>query len=307
MTLDSGSTSRGRPCSAQSEGNVPPATPLDRHTGRVALATSDQVLPPSDPGGVRERDATHPAGSRDSGWRSPPWGSGEGELRPLVGEALSTNEGRAILRSYSESKCSSQEPGGERDAWLRRVGHLTKAFRAERAMYHRGRARYMLDIGRLSTAEYHLKRSEGQRRRFENVMSCGSREVVISCQDCGYQQRKSTARCGHHRLCLTCRGHRARRYRVKIRIARRRVLEEFETRRKARGLRLDWRERLMTLTIPHSGDVIRDLKVLPEAWKLFRRWLWDFFRHEHRLDQELLKHVCYVRVTEVTGEPDREK
>lgn len=159
----------------------------------------------------------------------------------------------------------------------------------------------MLDTGRTSVAAYHLRRAEGQRKRIENVLSCGTREVVLACGDCGHQVRRSTARCGHHRLCPICRGHRARRYRLKIRAARRRVLDEFAAVLKRRGLRLDWRERFLTLTIPHSGDVIRDLKTLPEVWKIFRRWLWEFFQHEHRLDKELLSQVVFVRVTEVTG------
>jgi hypothetical protein len=34
---------------------------------------------------------------------------------------------------------------------------------------------------------------------------------------------------------------------------------------------------------------------------MFRRCLWIFFKREHRLDKELLGHLTYVRVTEVTG------
>ena len=58
---------------------------------------------------------------------------------------------------------------------------------------------------------------------------------------------------------------------------------------------------MLTLTVPHSGDVRHDLRTLPRAWKRFRRWLWLFFKHEHRLDKELLGHVAFMRVTETTA------
>jgi hypothetical protein len=296
--------SRGRPCSAQREGNVPPATPLNRHTGRVALATSDGSFSPENTNATDPLFASppaHPAGSRDAGWRPPPWGSGEGELRSPIGEALSATEGSAILRSYSESKCSSQTPIAERPAWLATVGALTRPFRAAQAMRHRGRARYMRDCARHSVADYHLVRAEGQMLRMANVADCGEREVLFSCGDCGHNLRKAVARCGHHRLCLVCRGQRARRYRLRIRIARQRMLDEVARVRRSRGRQIDWQERFLTLTIPHSGNVVRDLKTLPRAWKLFRRWLWLFFADEHRLDKELLKLVAFVRVTEVTA------
>jgi hypothetical protein len=81
-----------------------------------------------------------------------------------------------------------------------------------------------------------------------------------------------------------------------IRVARRQALDEATKSAQTRA----WRERFLTLTLPHSGEVVRDLRVLPEAWKWFRRRLWLFFKHEHRLDSELLKRVAFVRVVEVT-------
>jgi hypothetical protein len=302
------STPRGRPCSAQREGNVPPATPLDRHTGRVALATSDRAALADNSNAVDLQLAStaHPAGSRGAGWRPPPGGSGAGgasDVSPkrASGASEPDSEEGAFFTRYSVSKCSTRAACYDRPAWLREVGILTRSFRAERAMRHRGRARYMLDTGRRDLAKHHLKRADGQRRRFETVEECGTREVLYGCEDCGHQLGRSTARCSHHRLCIVCRGHRARRYRVRFRAARRRALETFEALRTKRGRRLDWRERMLTLTIPHSGDVRRDLKTLPRAWKLFRRWLWLFFEHEHRLDKELLSQVAFMRVTETTA------
>ncbi|MDB4985917.1 MAG: hypothetical protein JWN04_1095 [Myxococcaceae bacterium] len=299
------STSRGRPCGARREGNVSPVTTLDRHTGRVAPATSELPLFAENTNAANAAtvgEPQHPAGSRDLNWRSASaveavdepreGGSGLSVASPLTGR---------FLRSYSKSKCSSQTPLEHRPAWLAEVGVLTRPFRAQRAMRHRGRARYMSDCRRYSGADYHLVRAEGQMQRMANVAACGEREVVFSCGDCGHQLRKAVARCGHIRLCNVCRGTRARRYRLKIRAARRRMLDDAARLMQVRKHGSAWNERFMTLTIPHSGDVVRDLKTLPLAWKLFRRWLWLFFAGEHRLDKDLLKLIAFARVTEVTG------
>jgi hypothetical protein len=61
-----------------------------------------------------------------------------------------------------------------------------------------------------------------------------------------------------------------------------------------------WRERFLTMTLPHSGDVERDVRALPLAWLTFRKALWEFFRYEHGLDSDLLARVAFMRVLEVT-------
>jgi Zn finger protein HypA/HybF involved in hydrogenase expression len=286
-------------------GNVLPVTSLDRHTGRVALATSELPLFAENTNATDEAtvgDPQHPAGSRVLNWRSPSAVEANGETSDdSVGAAAGSLSTGLFLRSYSESKCSNQTPLEHRSAWLSEVGVLTRPFRARRAMRHRGRARHMTDSGHYSCAEYHLMRAEGQMLRMTNVAACGEREVLFSCGDCGHQLRKAVAHCGHIRLCNVCRGKRARRYRLKIRAARRRVLDDAERSLRVRNHRGEWHERFVTLTIAHSGDVVRDLKTLPKAWKLFRRWLWLFFASEHRLDKELLKLIAFVRVTEVTA------
>jgi hypothetical protein len=287
------------------EGNVLPVTSLDRHTGRVALATSELPLFAQNTNATEATTVSepqHPAGSRDLNWRSASAGGANDEPSDSVPSAPGSSPlCGPFLRSYSESKCSGQTPLEQRPAWLAEVGKLTRPFRSKTAMRHRGRARYMSACQRFSGVDYHLVRAEGQIARMRNVAACGEREVVFSCGDCGHQLRKAVARCGHIRLCNICRGTRARRYRLKIRAARRRLLEDAVRLIQAHRHRSDWHERFMTLTIPHSGDVIRDLKTLPLAWKLFRRWLWLFFAAEHRLDKELLKLIAFVRVTEVTG------
>jgi hypothetical protein len=62
----------------------------------------------------------------------------------------------------------------------------------------------------------------------------------------------------------------------------------------------EWRERFLTLTIPHSGDIERDVAAICVAWRPFRRRLWRFFAREHGLTKALLHELRFVRVLEVT-------
>jgi hypothetical protein len=134
-----------------------------------------------------------------------PEGSASGDA-----PAAPSESGELILRSYSETKCPTQ--AGTRQAWLREVEQGTKGFRAARALDHRGRARFALLVGNDQRAEWHYARANGQIERFDRVDGCGEREVVIGCGDCGHEMHRLQARCAQPRLCLSCRGHRARRY-----------------------------------------------------------------------------------------------
>lgn len=61
-----------------------------------------------------------------------------------------------------------------------------------------------------------------------------------------------------------------------------------------------WREKFITLTLPHSGDIERDIKVLPHACRLFRKELWAHFRLDRGLDPDAMRALAFVRVIEVT-------
>lgn len=284
------------------EGNVPPATPLDRHTGRVAPATSDNVLPHNDPGGVRELDDVHPAGRRDSGWRPPPWGSGEGELRSPIDPAPDATDG-LNFRSYSQTNCSSQSDADAFLCWLAEVEERTKLHRRRHEMRHREEAQRALDAGDSSRAKWHTSRAHGQRERFDRVRGCGRDSYFVRCGDCGHEREETARRCGHFRACRACRTIRANRYRAIVRAARREILRKTKHLRgnKWRGR---WSEKFFTLTLRHSGDVVRDLQALPRAWQALRTELWRFFRYEYDLTKDSMQLLTFVRVIEVTASDD---
>jgi hypothetical protein len=62
-----------------------------------------------------------------------------------------------------------------------------------------------------------------------------------------------------------------------------------------------WTKKLLTLTLPHSGDVRRDIATLPKVWRTF----WKLTRLHLELDRGLSKaHVSqavYLRVIEITA------
>jgi len=62
-----------------------------------------------------------------------------------------------------------------------------------------------------------------------------------------------------------------------------------------------WTEKLLTLTLPHSGDVGRDVATLPKAWRVF----WKLTRIHLEIDRGLSKahvtQVVYLRVIEITA------
>jgi hypothetical protein len=274
-----------------SGGNVVPLTTPDRHTGGAAIEAAERgeaqlalALAGSGPHCTAPDASARAAGSREEEWRTPREGSGEGRERAETpdahtGDLAGSAECKPILRSYSENKCSSQALAEARPAWRKHIRTLTRAFREKRALHHVGRARRLEDGGESSKGIWHRRRARGQRERFEVIDGCGERELVVSCADCGHQARRLTARCQHHRVCVVCRGHRARKYRSMIRAALRRARGDLGNLAR-RGA---CRDRFFTLTLPHSGDVERDLQLLPEMWKRFRVLLWVFFRLEHGL------------------------
>jgi hypothetical protein len=62
-----------------------------------------------------------------------------------------------------------------------------------------------------------------------------------------------------------------------------------------------WTEKLLTLTLPHSGDMRRDIATLPRAWRIF----WKLTRLHLELDRGLSKaqvsQLVYLRVIELTA------
>jgi hypothetical protein len=219
---------RGRPCGARREGNVLPVTSLDRHTGRVAPATSELPLSPKNTNATAAAtvgEPQHPAGSRDLNWRSSPANQAvlavaDIDASPPAGSPLTG----AFFPRYSQTKCSSQARVTARDVWLGEVEMLTRAHRHERAMRHRGKARHASNIGDNGRASWHRVRAGGQVDRFSRVRACGREELVLHCNGCGHDHKLAVLACGHIRLCDSCRGARGNRYRSMVRSARRAIL-----------------------------------------------------------------------------------
>lgn len=61
-----------------------------------------------------------------------------------------------------------------------------------------------------------------------------------------------------------------------------------------------WTEKFLTLTLPHSGDISRDVAAMPKGWRIF----WKLLRQHLQLDRGLTKaqvaQLVYVRVIEIT-------
>lgn len=321
---DDRSTPLRRPCGAQCEGNVVPLTTLDRHTGRAASAAPDDlemtawrtridiVRVSSIPGSVT--DPSHPAGSRDAEWCTPLEGSGEGssgdQSVPEHDSALNDRGIPArILSSYSVNKTSSPRPrrarktrtdSFKRREWERDTEAKTRFHRVGRASYHERKAREAMLAGRRLTAAWHESRARGQIRRYEQVRDCGGTDLLIKCEGCGFEVKRIEARCGHYRLCATCRGARASLLRYRFRFARERAVRRAESLMRPWTPGGRWSEKFLTLTLPHSGDIQRDIKALPKAWEIFRKRLWDHFRLDRKVDETDMLRIAFVRVLEVT-------
>jgi hypothetical protein len=169
--------------------------------------------------------------------------------------------------------------------WLSVLRDLTNVHREDRARRFdegakRKRARARLrgapEVSVQQDARWHVARAEGQRNKIENVQSCGSERIQITCQSCGSSHERP-GRCGNSLLCVPCRGALAAEKRRKFLLARLAVLVAaaqrglLEPRR--RGGR--YSEKILTLTSPPlpRDSVASRIARTAEAWVFFRRWL----------------------------------
>ena len=283
---------RGRLCGAQRGSNVTPLTTLDRHTGRAALGASASV----------SIGAALPAGSREVEWRSPldiegggGGSSGSDRPAPVDGDAA------PILSSYLGNNCPEPQkpPPRSRRGLLHRVERRTQTFRLRRAGEARRKATEARRRCQPFREKWYLARAKGQLERFDQVRECGGKDVVQSCGECGHEARRITSWCRHWRLCVGCRSRRGIVYRKRFRASREHALRRlsFLMNRVSGACKLS--EKLLTLTLAHSGDVAHDLHTLPRAW----RWFWRLLREQLERDgmaKEIVRQLVYVRVIEAT-------
>lgn len=300
---------RGQPLRTRRAGSVAPLTTRDRHTGDADLASPDATGQTAADGSVGESVATL-AGSREEKWRTPREGSGEGRLN--VGAARHTpaaTESGPILSSYLMDNGPSQDrerrrrrgpDSFARREWEREVEAKTRFHRVARASHHMERAQEARRAGRSTTAVWHQTRGGKQLCRFDQVRDCGGEEVVMRCEACGHEVKRIEVRCGHFRICVHCRGARADRERFRFREARERALARAQHLLRAgiRGGR--WSEKFLTFTVPHF-DVEQDIKLLPKAWRKFRKLLFEHLRSDRQVSERDMACVAYLRVLEVTA------
>lgn len=170
----------------------------------------------------------------------------------------------------------------DRGEWLRALDSHTERWREWRAadLEQRGDRSVLVQAASdecedsyasIGPALWYRQRANAHRVRFDRLGECATRERLSGC-DCGKCQSCTRLFCDHWRLCLSCRGRRARKYREKLESGRRACLREHAD--KVR--RLDahrWSERFLTLTVPHSGSVSADVVALRSAWAPFAQSL----------------------------------
>lgn len=205
--------------------------------------------------------------------------------------------------------------------WLRAIGAQTVELREALASRHLNVARqcaraingyHAEDLQvprRLRTKQkWHLDRATGQRRRIERVLECTASDVAYVCDPetdgCGRVAHVTGDTCGVRRLCERCCKAHAHKIRALFRPARERELAARHALIKHGG----WRERFLTLTVPHSGDAGDDVRELHEAWPRFWRRLrahvarrWGTWRVDAKgRRRRVPPHMPYLRCTEVT-------
>lgn len=176
-------------------------------------------------------------------------------------------------------------------AWTQTLYEATLPGRCARAARHEAIADAEPNP-RTSRALWHAGRARGQRERQKRVSDCGNHQVILACSSCGTVRGEiRDARCGGWRYCTTCRGLRAGKYQQAI---------DEATAQWAVRKRRNERARFLTLTLPHSGDVATDTRVLVDSWSRFcrslRRWL--------KRNRGVVRHVSFVRAVELTTSDD---
>lgn len=167
--------------------------------------------------------------------------------------------------------------------------------------------------GNMTGHQWHLSRAGGQLHRFEKVRQCGGQRMVQHCDACNKRGPKITLTCDNSRLCLGCRKRRVLKFQKRFSAGQKSVMQELWRLQLTRPTRIvngkplwggQWDQKLITFTLPHSGNVVADVAEQPKAWRrMWRLWQEHLYKDvlEHCDDRkELMKRVRYCRVIEVT-------
>lgn len=161
--------------------------------------------------------------------------------------------------------------------------------------------------GHAYLSHWHAVRAEGQAKRFEKVRECGRVTRKLEGYDpvlggdpvkvLDFEQH-----CGNWRVCQRCARRRRARLSHGILEQRARALATFESRmrRSWRGPEGRWTEKLITLTVPHSGDAGADAKLLRRAWAEMQRRLLTHLKKDRGCEAK----PAWVRAVEVAPSDD---
>lgn len=187
----------------------------------------------------------------------------------------------------------AKTPVNDRQLWIPEVlGHLEPLFGRIARRHERAAVR----ADKPSTRRWHDVRAKGALRRPEALDECCTQELVRRPKcDCGHAAHRYKLSCDQWKLCDYCKRKRANHYRRKFRVARKRLLARFRF--------TSWREKFLTLPLPHVGPVekrIRDAKgALPKFLRLIRAHL----EHDRGLPKNL-RNFPWLEVLEVTAGQD---
>jgi hypothetical protein len=153
---------------------------------------------------------------------------------------------------------------------------------------------------------WHQERYAGQAERFERVRRCGEVTHKLEGYDPNTGELVRTEdferRCGNWRVCNRCLKNRRFKLSRDVLRARERALalRRFECSSRYHGPEGRWSERLITLTVPHSGDAGVDAGVLSRGWAEMQRRLLDHLKR----DRGALEKPVWVRAMEVAPSDD---
>lgn len=220
---------------------------------------------------------------------------GSGSLRALEGAAPPAEAGE-FFRSLSVNNCDTSE---ERAKWLEKMDWLTSPVRWRQAVRMQARG---VGAGGV-VGPWHRTRARAQARRFERLRECGTETGLHWVDGDTGKSFPHVTRCGLWRLCSKCRQRRQSRLTESVRAQRLLALYAYrrERHQRYRGSEGRWGERLVTLTVPHSGDVARDVETIVRAWRAIEApW------RRHLKERGCVEKQAYLRAIETTAGRHRE-
>jgi ribosomal protein S27AE len=218
---------------------------------------------------------------------------------PIVLDTALVPLAAPTARVFSASECDNSVSSTGASAfgqWLTDLEGSTSPFRWRRAMHHRLRQR-----GFDHRDQWHEQRRRSQLERFDKVRQCGAVAWMLDRHAPeGTTSKPMASRCGCWRVCKSCAD--VRRWRLQKGVELQRVeARKVHARRVWKGYRGPegrWSERLITLTVPHSGSPAADVEVLKRAWQRLAPLIAAHLQHDRGVEKGV--RPVWVRAFEIT-------